>query len=149
MVNGDGLVGKVTAVTGGAAQITLITDHASGVSARVLTPVVTDAGTASRASSSRRSAARTTCCSTSSRGGRSILKGDTVVTAGSQSSKLESLFPRRHPDRAVTKVDDDGARRSTSACTSRPFADLRRLDFVQVLTRNGAGGGNERASATP
>ena len=44
VVNGDGLVGKVTTVTPGAAQITLITDQDSGVSARVLTPVVTDTG---------------------------------------------------------------------------------------------------------
>ena len=36
VVNGDGLVGKVTAVTGGAAQVTLISDQLSAVSAKVV-----------------------------------------------------------------------------------------------------------------
>ena len=36
VVNGDGLVGTVSAVTGGSAQVTLIADHASAVSAKVV-----------------------------------------------------------------------------------------------------------------
>ena len=36
VVNGDGLVGRVAAVTGGSAQVTLITDHSSAVSAKVV-----------------------------------------------------------------------------------------------------------------
>ena len=36
VVNGDGLVGTVTAVTGGSAQVTLIADHSSAVSAKVV-----------------------------------------------------------------------------------------------------------------
>ena len=36
VVNGDGLVGTVTAVTGGTAQVTLLTDHSSAVSAKVV-----------------------------------------------------------------------------------------------------------------
>ncbi len=35
VIDGDGLVGKVTSVTGSVAQVTLITDHTSGVSAKV------------------------------------------------------------------------------------------------------------------
>src|SRR4051794_29299919 len=35
VVSGEGLVGKVPAVTRGAAQVTLITDHTSGVSAEI------------------------------------------------------------------------------------------------------------------
>ena len=34
VVTGDGLVGKVSAVSSNAAQVTLITDHTSGVSGR-------------------------------------------------------------------------------------------------------------------
>ena len=40
VVNGDGLVGRVTAVTGGSARVTLITDHSSAVSAKVVPPGV-------------------------------------------------------------------------------------------------------------
>ena len=36
VVNGDGLVGTVSAVTGGSAQVTLIADHSSAVSAKVV-----------------------------------------------------------------------------------------------------------------
>ena len=36
VVNGDGLVGRVAAVTGGSAQVTLISDHSSAVSAKVV-----------------------------------------------------------------------------------------------------------------
>ena len=36
VVNGDGLVGTVAAVTGGSAQVTLIADHSSAVSAKIV-----------------------------------------------------------------------------------------------------------------
>jgi rod shape-determining protein MreC len=148
VVNGDGLVGKVTAVTGGASQITLLTDHASGVSARVLTPVVTDAGSGiTGIVQPAVGRPQDLLLEFVPRRAR-ILKGDTVVTAGSQSSKLESLFPANIPIGTVTKVDDT-EQSQYQRVHMRPFADLRRLDFVQILTRNGTGGGNERASATP
>jgi rod shape-determining protein MreC len=148
VVNGDGLVGKVTAVTGGASQITLLTDHASGVSARVLTPVVTDAGSGITGIVQPAVGRPQDLLLEFVPRRAKILKGDTVVTAGSQSSKLESLFPANIPIGTVTKVDDT-EQSQYQRVHMRPFADLRRLDFVQVLTRNGAGGGNERASATP
>ena len=148
VVNGDGLVGKVTAVTGGASQITLLTDHASGVSARVLTPVVTDAGNGITGIVQPAVGRPQDLLLEFVPRRAKILKGDTVVTAGSQSTKLESLFPANIPIGTVTKVDDT-EQSQYQRVHMRPFADLRRLDFVQVLTRSGAGGGNERASATP
>ena len=36
VINGDGLVGRVTSATGGTAQVTLITDHTSAVSGKVV-----------------------------------------------------------------------------------------------------------------
>ena len=36
VMSGDGLVGKVTSVTGGSAQVTLLTDQASAVTAKVV-----------------------------------------------------------------------------------------------------------------
>jgi rod shape-determining protein MreC len=148
VVNGDGLVGKVTAVTSGASLVTLITDHTSGVSAKVLTPVVTDTGNGITGLVQpavgkpqdlllqfvpRRAQIRT---------------GDTVVTAGSQSTRLESLFPPNLPIGVVTKADD-AELSQYQRVHIRPFADLRRLDFVQILTRGGRPASNQRAQAGP
>jgi rod shape-determining protein MreC len=148
VISGDGLVGKVSAVTGSAAQVTLITDHQSGVSARVLTPALTNnanglTGVVQPAVGKpedlllefvpRRA---------------NIRKGDTVVTAGSRSTRLESLFPPDIPIGVVTKADDEELSQYQRVHI-RPFADLRRLGFVQVLVRGGGPGGNQRAQATP
>jgi rod shape-determining protein MreC len=147
VVNGDGLVGKVTTVTGGACQITLMTDHASGVSARVLTPVVADSGNGiTGVVQPAVGRPQDLLLEFVPRRAR-IQKGDTVVTAGSQSSKLESLFPANLPIGTVTQADDS-EQAQYQRVHIRPFADLRRLDFVQILTRTGAGGGNVQA-ATP
>lgn len=148
VVNGDGLVGKVTAVTGGASQITLLTDHASGVSARVLTPIVTDSGNGITGVVQPAVGRPQDLLLEFVPRRASIRQGDTVVTAGSQSTKLESLFPANLPIGAVTKADDQELSQYQRVHI-RPFADLRRLDFVQILTRTGARGRNERASATP
>jgi rod shape-determining protein MreC len=133
VVNGDGLVGKVTQVTPSTAEVTLITDHTSGVSAKVLThrgqQIVEDAGTVVPAVGSatdlimqfvpRSSAAQ---------------NGDQVVTAGTTSNRLESLFPADIPIGTVTNVSQ-----TELALNQRLHvhiaADLRHLDIVQVLTR--------------
>jgi len=136
VVNGDGLVGKVTAVTPGASQVTLITDHTSGVSAKVVAPTVTD------------SANGFTGIVQSAVGNPGdllldfvprrarILKGDRIVTAGSRSTRLESLFPPGIPIGTITKVDEQELS-LYQRVHIRPFADLSRMDFVQVLVPNG------------
>lgn len=146
VVNGDGLVGKVTAVTGGAAQVTLITDHTSGVSAKVLTPVVTSSGNGVtgliQTAVGNPNDLRLEFISAHSK----LQKGDRVVTAGSTSSKLESLFPPGIPIGQITTVDDTEVSQYQRV-HMRPFADLRRLDFVQILTHRFGGSGGERAQA--
>jgi rod shape-determining protein MreC len=78
-----------------------------------------------------------------------IRTGDTVVTAGSQSTKLESLFPPNIPIGVVTRADD-AELSQFQRVHIRPFADLRRVDFVQVLTRGGGqSGSNQRAQVGP
>jgi rod shape-determining protein MreC len=147
VVNGDGLVGKVTAVTGGAAQVTLITDHASGVSARVLTPIVTESGNGITGVVQPAVGRPQDLLLEFVPRRASIRPGDTVVTAGSRSDKLESLFPANIPIGVVTKADDEELSQYQRVHI-RPFADLRKLDFVQVLTR-GARPGGQRAQASP
>jgi rod shape-determining protein MreC len=79
--------------------------------------------------------------------GSKVKEGQTVVTSGFSASRgLESLFPRGIPIGRVKKVD-----RSEldiyQTLHIEPFAELKRMDFVQVLTAARAG---ERAEvATP
>jgi rod shape-determining protein MreC len=136
--DGGALVGKVTAVTGGAAQVTLITDQSSGVSAKLAsgsdTGVVKPAvGDPSELLLQYVSA------------GAKIRPGARVVTAGSRSGRLESLFPPGIPVGIVTRVDP-GELELYERIHLRPLANLRRLDFVQVLTRPH---GELRAEARP
>jgi rod shape-determining protein MreC len=146
VINGDGLVGKVTAVTGGASQITLLTDHASGVSARVLTPIVTDAGNGVTGVVQPAVGRPQDLLLEFVPRRANIRKGDTVVTAGSQSTQLESLFPANIPIGTVTKADDQEVSQYQRVHI-RPFADLRKLDFVQILTRGTVGASDQRAAA--
>jgi cell shape-determining protein MreC len=57
------------------------------------------------------------------------------VTSGWRSSRLESLFPRGIAIGRVTRVDSD-ERELYQRVHLRPFADLRELDVVEVLTRS-------------
>ena len=75
--------------------------------------------------------------------GRAVRTGATVVTSGWRSSRLESLFPRGIPIGRVTRVDSD-ERELYQRVHLRPFADLRELDVVEVLTGDSRRG-RERA----
>lgn len=138
VVNGEGLVGKVTSVTRGAAQVTLITDHTSGVSSKIVStgasglvkPAVGDPNDLLLDFVSRRA---------------KLFRGQSVVTAGTMSSTLESLFPPGIPIGSVTRVDDQAGSLFERVHVT-PYADLRTLDFVQVLV---APKGSATASASP
>jgi len=145
VVSGEGLVGKVTAVTGNASQVTLITDSTSGVSARVLTPLVTAGGNGITGVVQPAVGSPRDLLLEFVPRRANISKGDTVVTAGSRSTRLESLFPANLPIGVVTQADDQELSQYQRVHV-RPFADLRRLDFVQILTRGGgASSGSLRA----
>jgi rod shape-determining protein MreC len=140
VITGDGLIGRVSTVSADAAQVTLITDHTSGVSAQVvpegagglIKPKVGDP---------------TDLLLDFIEKGRPIAKGATVISAGWRSSKLESLFPRGIPIGKVTRVDSN-ERELYQRVHVRPFADLRRLDVVEVLVPSG-GGSAQRAQVLP
>src|SRR5690606_15310273 len=126
VVNGDGLVGTVTAATGNSAIVTLITDHTSGVSA-----VVNESGVAGVVQPAV--GKPDDLLLEYIRRGDRIAEGQTIVTAGSRSRRYESLFPPGIPVGEVTKVDDEEVD-VYQRVHVRPFAQLRRLDVVQVLT---------------
>ena len=127
VVGPDGLVGKVTATAPGASVVTLITDHTSGVSAKlnntgvsgVVQPAIGNPDDLLLEFVSRKTR---------------LVKGEAVVTAGTRGGRLESLFPPGIPIGAVSRVDDEELD-LYQRVHIRPYADLRRLDFVQILTR--------------
>lgn len=126
VLNGDGLVGTVTAVTSSSAVVTLITDHTSGVSA-----VVNESGVAGVIQPAV--GKPDDLLLEFIRRGDRIEEGQTIVTAGSRSARYESLFPPGIPVGTVTKVDPSELD-VYQRVHVRPFAQLRRLDVVQVLT---------------
>ena len=126
---GGGLAGKVTSVSGGTATVTLITDESSAVSAQVMPdgaagivkPTVGDPSDMLLDFIEK---------------GRPVSKDTTVITSGSRSDRFESLFPRGIPIGRVTEVDAE-ERELYQRVHIEPFADLHRMDFVQVLTKRG------------
>ncbi len=132
VIDGDGLVGKVTSVTGSVAQVTLITDHTSGVSAKVA-----DTGVNGIVQPAVGNPNDLLLDFVSSK--NRVVKGEAIVTAGSRSTKLESLFPPGIPIGSVTRVDAQEVSLYQRVHVT-PYADLRKLDFVQILTRPAGGG---------
>jgi rod shape-determining protein MreC len=133
VINGDGLVGRISSVTGGTAKVTLITDPESAVTAKIVpggpqglvegqvgdpeTLVLDFIDSAKR-----------------------IGRGDTIVTAGwrSEDLDLDSLFP---PGLAIGEVSEAplDAQEASQQVFLRPYADMRGLDFVDVLTGGSRG----------
>jgi rod shape-determining protein MreC len=142
VVTGDGLVGKVSTVSSNAAQVTLITDHTSGVSGEVVPDGASGLVKA-------RVGDPSDLLLDFVQKGRPVAKGATVVTAGWRSSRLESLFPRAIPIGKVTRVDTT-ERELYQRVHLKPFADLRGIDIVQVLVGSQAPRpATERAQVVP
>src|SRR5215210_77853 len=132
VITGDGLAGKVTATTSGTATLRLITDERSSVSAQVM-PAGADGIVRPKVGNPN------DLLLDYVEKGSKIKQGQTVVTSGfSATGGLESLFPRGIPIGRVKKID-----RSEldiyQTLHIQPFAELKRMDFVQVLTAARAG----------
>ena len=128
VVNGDGLIGRVAEVTGGSAQVTLISDHSSAVAAKVVPQgvqgvVKPDVGNPDDLILDFISPAKR------------VHKGETVVTAGWRAQGFASLFPPNLPVGEVTRVSIV----EREEVHVRPYADLRNLDLLQVLTGGSRG----------
>ncbi len=129
VVTGDGLVGKVTSVTGGNATVTLITDATSAVSAQI---VPNGANGVVKPAVGNPNDLRLEFLEK----GKNVRKGQTVVSSGFTSARLESLFPRGIPIGRVKRVETDELE-LYQLVHIQPFAELRRMDYVQVLTARG------------
>jgi rod shape-determining protein MreC len=131
VVNGDGLVGAVSAVTAGSAQVTLIADHSSAVSAKVV-PLAVQGVIRPNVGDPNDLILDFIDSS------KHVHKGQIVVTAGWRSQEIESRFPPNLPIGEVTKASlvEQEAQQQVHV---RPYADLRDLDLVQVLTGGSRG----------
>ena len=128
VIAAGGLAGRVIAVTGGTATVRLITDAESAVSAQVL-PGGTNGVVRPKVGDAEDLLLQYV------QKGRRVRKGATVVTSGfaDPKRKLASLFPRGVPIGRVTRVEPEELE-VYQTVHIQPFADLRRMDFVQVLT---------------
>ena len=137
VIASGGLAGKISQVTGGQSTVTLITDQSSNVSAQVMPDgssgiVRPDVGDP------------TNMLLDYIQKGAKISKGDSVLTSGFTSSKLDSLFPRGIPIGKVTKVSPSELEQYQRV-HMQPYADLRRMNYVQVVTGNAE---DQRAQVT-
>jgi rod shape-determining protein MreC len=126
VISGDGLVGTVSAVQPGSAQVTLLSDHASAVSAKVLPGGIQ--GVIRPAVGDPEDLVLDFIDST-----KAVAVGQTVVTSGWRAQGLASLFPPGVPVGEVVRASVVEQEASQQVHV-RPFADLANLDIVQVLT---------------
>jgi rod shape-determining protein MreC len=137
VINGKGLVGKVKSVSDGNAMVTLLSDSEFGVSALAAEAnqpgaILPIAGSPGELLLDLVPQAK------------EVRKGDRVVTAGTISNRLPSPFPAGLLIGTVKRIEGEGELDRNIHVA--PAADLRSLDFVQVLTAPTA---DLRADSTP
>jgi rod shape-determining protein MreC len=132
VVAADGLAGRITQTTPNTAQVTLITDAESSVTARVLPDGATGVvepnigdPTDLRLDFLER--------------GSDIGEGQMVVTAGFSTGDLGSIFPPGIPIGEITEATLE-EQQAYQRVHLDAFADLRDMSFVRVLTEAGGGG---------
>lgn len=131
VIGGDGLVGRISSAQPGSSQVMLLTDHASAVSAKVVPSGVQ--GVVKPEVGNPEDLILDFIDST-----ERVHGGQTVVTAGWRAQGLSSLFPPGLPLGEVTKASIV-EQEANEQVDVRPFADLRNLDLVQVLTGGSRG----------
>ena len=127
VINGYGLIGQVSTVTAHAAIVTLISDGELAVPARI------SAGGAQGIAQTGAGGPGDLRLKFIARRYR-VDPGAAVVTAGTLSTTpgLESLYPPGIPIGSVTRVVDPGT--DAQKIYLRTYADLQKLELVQVLT---------------
>jgi len=142
VVADGGLVGHVTFVAHNTSFVTLITDPSSSVSVKVLNDVG-DTGLLKPSVGDPLDL----LVQLLPRRAR-IDQDDIVVTAGFRTSGLESLYPPNVPIGRVVKADPEELANDQQVHVA-PIADLRHLNFVQVLVGPSASGGERAQVSTP
>jgi rod shape-determining protein MreC len=133
VVAADGLAGKVTSATSGTAQVTLITDSTSSVTARVLPEGATGVVEPNVGEPEDLQLNFV-------QEGEEISEGEMVVTAGFSTGDLGSIFPPGIPIGRVTESSLE-EQQAYQRIHLEAFADLRDMDFVRVLIDSGGGSG--------
>jgi rod shape-determining protein MreC len=128
VVNGQGLVGRVTFVSASTAIVTLITNHTTKIGG-----TVSESGVEGLVGVEQGHPTDLVLSSLSSKD--QLSGGQIVVTSGTTSTvgRYPSPYPRDIPIGRVTSVQDVGT--DDQQAHLAPFADLRRLDLVEVLTK--------------
>jgi rod shape-determining protein MreC len=128
VVNGEGLVGKVTGASARSAIVTLVTDHTTQIGA-----TVSESGVKGIVGVE---AGHPTDLVLGSLSSKDVVRpGEMVVTSGTVSTvnRFPSPYPREIPIGRVTRIDDAGT--DNQQVHVAPFANARRLDLVEVLTK--------------
>jgi rod shape-determining protein MreC len=131
VVSGAGLVGRVASVQGGSAQVELLSDNSSAVTAKVvpggaqgvIEPAIGD---------------QEDLILDFIDASKDVTRGQTVVTSGWEAEGLASHFPASIPIGEVTRASILEQEASQQVHV-RPYANLADLDLVQVLTGGGRG----------
>jgi rod shape-determining protein MreC len=131
VISGDGLVGLIASTQGGSAQVTLLTDHASAVSAKVVPGGVQ--GVIRPDIGDPEDLILDFIDST-----KDVHGGQAVVTSGWRAEGLASLFPPGLPVGEVTSAPIL-EQEASQQVHLRPYADIANLDLVQVLTGGSRG----------
>jgi rod shape-determining protein MreC len=131
VISGDGLVGRIASVEGGSSQVMLLTDHESAISGKVVPSGVQ--GVVKPEVGNPEELILDFIDST-----RQVHGGEAVVTAGWRAQGLASLFPPGLPLGEVTRASIV-QQEANQQVNVRPYADLRDLDLVQVLTGGSRG----------
>jgi rod shape-determining protein MreC len=126
VVTGDGLIGRVSSLTGGSARVTLLTDQESSVTARDLKGgsvgiVGAEVGDPNG------------LVFELIEGDEEIRSGDRLVTAGFSDDKLRSRFPPGIPI-GEARESTPAEQELSQQVHIEPFADMTRIEFVSVLT---------------
>jgi rod shape-determining protein MreC len=138
VVTGEGLVGKIRDVSPGSAAVMLITDKDFGVAARSLER--NEPGTIAPSFGSS-----DTLLFELVPNAEEVRRNDRIVTAGTVDPQLRSPYPRGIPIGTVKRVET-GEGDLDRRIYVEPAVDLRRVEFMQVLTRPE---GEPSAAVTP
>jgi rod shape-determining protein MreC len=120
VIDGDGLIGRISTVADDAAEVTLLTDSSSAVAARDASTGVWGLAEPALGSSSQ--------LLLEFPSSMDVAPGDLVVTAGT-TSQGHSVYPPNIPIGRITATD-----KVSSTITLEPNANVKQLEDVQVLT---------------